>query len=319
MSIWIRNVRVALLSGLVMATGCAADSQEDPVLNAQRQALVDTDNGMRTINGLSSINGLRTLNGLTTKNGLRTLNGLLSINGLRTLNGLKTINGLSVDCTGLTAGVDCTGEPDGLLSAATGLMASDEGIMTAKYLVRCALATSQSIRIRDYTGGLVSLAGESGIAPEWQDGQCSTACEEKISSCLMALTNGAGNHVKVELSQNSSAVGGGHTYPYQEAAFYGNVFASPPKAYYCVGKDFTGLLGGDLGSAQQRACSGYSLLGASCPYVKAGNCSGALFTPGMCSFSNSAADSCKTGGGLFSSGTTWSYPMTTYRLTKGAT
>jgi hypothetical protein len=308
-----------MLSGLAMATGCAAESLEDPELNAQRQQLVDSTNGMRTINGLSTINGLRTLNGLSVRNGLRTLNGLTSINGLRTLNGLKTINGLSVDCTGKTLGVDCTGEPDGLLSAATGLLSSDLGLITAKYLVRCALPASESLRVVDYTGGLISLVGESGVAPEWADGQCSTACEEKISSCLMALTNGAGNHVQVELSQNDSAIGGGHSYPYQEAAFYGNVFSSPPKAFFCVGKDFTGFLGTDLGSAQQRACSGYSLLGASCPYVKAGNCSGVLLTPGMCSFSNSSADSCKSGGGLFSSSTTWNYPMTTYRLTKGAT
>ncbi|MFM2417684.1 MAG: hypothetical protein RL385_2407, partial [Pseudomonadota bacterium] len=148
----------ALIIAASMGVGCAAAPvTEDAELNAERQEFVASINGMKTINGLTTKNGLKTVNGLTTKNGLKTINGLMTINGLKTMNGLATINGLSVDCADRTAGVDCTGTPDGLLSADTGLMSSDDGIITAKYLVRCALPKGQSLRIQDYTGGLVTL------------------------------------------------------------------------------------------------------------------------------------------------------------------
>jgi len=302
---------------LSLAYGCAnSDETEDTALSAERQAYVDTVNGLRTINGLTSVNGLRTINGLRTNNGLRTINGLTTINGLRTMNGLKTMNGLSVDCLGKTLGVDCTGEPDGILSAATGMMSSDDGIATAKYMVRCALPASQGVRIKDYTGGLVTLTGELGFTPEWAEGQCDTTCQEQISACLMAFTNGTGEHIAIEMSAEDSAVGGSHTYRYQEAAFYGNVFNDNPQAYYCAGADFAGfsLVGLiTLGNLEQRACSGYS----NCPYKNAGACNySGLDLLGLnsrkCNFSNSAATLCAGSG----TSKTWTNPVTTYRLTK---
>src|SRR4051812_11415056 len=136
MSTWKQKLALTALTSLPMMVGCAAAEEDDPELNAQREAAVASINGLRTINGLTTSNGLRTINGLSTKNGLRTINGLTTVNGLRTMNGLRTVNGLDVDCTSKTAGDDCTGQPDGLLSASTGMMSDDDGIMTAKYLVR---------------------------------------------------------------------------------------------------------------------------------------------------------------------------------------
>jgi len=322
MGLWSRNTALAALTGLIFSAGCAAGSEEDPVLNSSRQSIVDSINGLRTINGLTTINGLRTINGLTTINGLKTINGLTTINGLRTINGLKTINGLSVDCTGLTAGVDCTGEPDGLMSASTGLMSTDDGIITAKYLVRCALPNTASLRIKDYTGGLVSLAGEAGLAPEWADGQCSTACEEKVSACLMALTNGHVDHVAVELSAPFT-LGSGHSsaYKYQEAVFYGNVFSSPPKGNFSVGSDYAGLnlLGLSIGVVDDRLCSSWDQQTNQCPYSHVGDANFQLLDPlgltsNKCTMSGGSATKCRD-----KSGTTWNYPITTYRLDKGAT
>jgi hypothetical protein len=271
---------------------------------------------------LTTVNGLKSVNGLKATNGLTTINGFKSMNGLKTMNGLKSTNGLSVDCTGKTAGVSCTGEPDGLMSNDTGLMASDAGIMTAKYVVRCALPGSTSIRVKDYKGALITLTGEIGFAPEWADGQCSTTCEEKVSACLMSLTNSSGNHIDVELSAPFT-VGTGHDYPYQEAAFYGNVFSSPPQASFAIGKDYAGfnIAGINLGAVANRLCAAVTnLLGANaCPYIPAGNMNFSITDPlglttNKCSSSDGAATKCKD-----KSGKTWNYPITTYRKDKGAT
>lgn len=314
----LRNLSHGLAAlALSLGAGCApVDGEEDVELNEIRQEAVAAINGLRTINGLRSFNGLRTLNGLSTRNGLRTLNGLTTMNGLRTFNGFRTYNGLDVDCTGKTAGVTCTGEPDGLLSRATGLMSTYEGLATAKYLVRCALPAGDSIRIKDYTGGLVSLSGELGLTPGWKDGQCDRVCEEKITACLMALTNGAGENIRVELAAQYT-LGTGHTFRYQEAAFYGNVFTDPPKAFYCVGDDYY-YYGRQL---ETRACQAYNEKYGSCPYVKAGVC-GSEFTytndEKRCSFGyySDTAKTCKEASSWLNSGKTWYYPITTFRETR---
>jgi len=322
-----KSITTKLALSLALTTAaCAQDmngvGEEDAELNADRQAYVDSINGLKVVNGLSTHNGLKVVNGLTTINGLKVVNGLTTINGLKTFNGLPTRNGLAIDCNGKTLGVDCSGDPDGLLSAATGMMASDGGIATAKYLVRCAMPASDSIRIKDYTGALVTLTGELGLTPTWSTGQCDAACQEQISSCLMAFTNGSGQHVAIEMSSQNAAIGSGHSYPYQEAAFYGNLFLDTPKAYYCAGSDFAGLtvLGISLLAIDQRACSGYTALfgNSGCPYVNAGACNPQLLdllqtSSNKCSFSGGAATKCAPSG---STSKTWLNPMTTYRLDK---
>jgi hypothetical protein len=325
-----------LLFGLVGVSACAAESvgvgEEDVALNAQQQELV-TRNGLRVVNGLRTTNGLISANGLRTTNGLRVVNGLRSINGLRTINGLRVVNGLDVDCTGKTAGVDCIGEPDGLLSDATGLMSSPEGETTASYLVRCALARADSLRIKDYSGALVVLEGELGLTPEWKDGQCEGPCQEKISACLMALTNGDGVHEDVELAAPFT-LGSAHSFPYQEAAFYGNLFTDPPRAYYCVGRDYA-KSGLQVTLLEERSCEGYNEKDGKCPYQRVGFCDNAfslslsdntLTGDNKCSFTGPSrskrdvATSCKDSSGgalsLLSRGKSWSYPITTFRKVK---
>lgn len=316
---------LALTLGFASATlGCAdaaVGSEDDPELNAIRQEAVASINGLLSVNGLTSVNGLISVNGLTSVNGLRTVNGLISVNGLTSVNGLISVNGLSVDCTGKTAGVSCTGEPDGLLNSTNGLMHSDAGIMTAKYLMRCALPKTDSLRIKDYTGGLVVLSGELGLAPTWKSGTCDSTCQEKISACLMAFTNGDGAHVDIELAAGYT-LGTSHTYPYQEGSFYGNLFQNNPKAYYCIGKDYA-ISGVSMKMLETRACTGYNAQSGSCPYIKAGYCENAvslniaddtILGDSKCSYGllSDTATKCKDNtGGLLPK--TWSYPVTTFR------
>jgi hypothetical protein len=155
------------------------------------------------------------------------------------------------------------------------MLSSDDGIATAKYMVRCALSAGESVNLVDYTGAVIHLNGELGMANEFKDGDCEGACQEKISACLMAFTNGYGNHVAIEMSAPFAPVGEGHSSSKskQEATFYGNIFADPPQAFFCVGKDADGLFGWSSGFSvgETRSCKGYS--STDCPYVKTGKCS----------------------------------------------
>jgi hypothetical protein len=55
---------------------------------------------------------------------------------------------------------------------------------------------------------------------------------------------------------DSSALGWGQSssYPNQEGSFFGNIFVSPPTAFYCNGKDFAvGVVPGRIGAGQAGA------------------------------------------------------------------
>jgi len=369
---------------------------------------LSTTNGLRTVNGITTVNGLRTVNGLTTTNGLRTVNGLTTTNGLRTVNGLVTVDGVtytraharklgltaaentdvtvscdagetitgiafasygtaggtspdftlgtchaanSVDvvsslCVGQSSctipatnatfgdpcsgtvktlkvapicsspgvvvneaaelpvdcgasgvpGKDCWGYSEGILNPITGMMASDQGITTAKYMIRCALPAGQSVNVVDYTGSVIHLSGELGLAPTWKDGQCDTVCQENISACMMALTNASGEHIPVELSSTKNALGGGKTYPYQEGAFFGNLFAEPPQAFFCKGTSQQNIAtmwyswADDMFTA--RMCTGYA--SGQCPYKGVGDCTAMPWSPQACTkASDGTYTSCK--------------------------
>jgi len=195
-------------------------------------------NGLTSRNGLISKNGLRILNGLSLKNGLTSVNGLLTMNGLATKNGFQTVDGKFVNCFG-KADSTCT-SPDGLLSRTTGLMQSSEGVITAEYLVRCALNSSDEIRIQKYDGTFASLKGQLGVAPEWRTGSCSTACEEKVSACMLAMLNQAGLHQSITMTAGwaGNPFGTSHTeYDVVEGSFFGNIFKSDAQAYVVSGID----------------------------------------------------------------------------------
>ncbi|MFT3922315.1 MAG: hypothetical protein QM778_07255 [Myxococcales bacterium] len=73
------------------------------------------------------------------------------------------------------------------------------GVDTAEYLVRCALPAYDAITIKDHTGGIITLHGELGLAPEWKATRCDSNCEEKVRACLMARANASGKQVQLEL------------------------------------------------------------------------------------------------------------------------
>ena len=123
------------------------------------------------------------------------------------------------------------------------------------YIVRCALPVGQSITM-NVGGQSVVYAGEIGIAPTWGKAACDTDCQEAVSACVLAHVNTSGQHIALWMDGPDSALGWGRStdYPYQEGSFFGNIFTSTPKAFYCNGKDFDqGVVPGRLGASQSGA------------------------------------------------------------------
>jgi hypothetical protein len=180
-----------------------------------------------------------------------------------------------------------------------------------KYTARCALRPDQELETPPGTDGKTLLfKGALGLAPEWREGKCDATCQEKVSSCLAALTNQTGDHVNLSLMSAapslSRAMGPSENdlvYPFQEGAFFGNVFAG--EAFVCRGRD------ADKGAQLKRFCA---------------------LTPGLCSGiatfadAGSCAESCRMSCTTLSDGSrrcaavscrdpkgrTWNHPITTY-------
>jgi len=224
-----------------------------------------------------------------------------------------------VDCgaTGVP-GKDCWGYSQGILNPQTGMLSSDAGIATATYLIRCALPASLSVNVVDYKGKVRHLKGELNLAPEWAEGECGIACQENVSACLMAFTNAAGVNVPLVLSSTKNALGGGTStgFSKQEGAFFGNLFDSPPKAFFCKGTGQQNIAtmwyayASDMFNA--RMCEGGSSTGTnSCPYVGAGDCTGMPWSPKACT---TASDGTMASCSVTVNGTklTYTRPITTY-------
>ena len=187
----------------------------------------DTGDNLVAVNGLSLINGLSLTNGLGNGNGLSLINGLSSTTGLASNNGLMT---------------------------------TTLGRITVSYLVRCALPLGQSITKKDQNGTSYTFPGLIGVAPNWANNACDTACQESVSACMMAHLNVAGVHVPIWLDSPVSAIGYGSSssYPNEEGTFFGNLFITGSNgrvpAYYCEGTGFAkGIVPGRLGATTSAA------------------------------------------------------------------
>jgi hypothetical protein len=176
---------------------------------------------------------------------------LASENGLKTINGMKIHNGLASLGNGISLSASLT-SPAGL-SSTSGLMTTADGRTTVNYLVKCALPAGRTITKADQSGKLYTFAGQVGVAPEWEAGSCGGTCERWVSACMLAMVNTTGDHYPLWLVAQNPAISWGldPSYPFQEGSFFGDIFTSPPYAYYCGGRDFgISPVPGRIGSAQ---------------------------------------------------------------------
>src|SRR6266404_2007207 len=123
----------------------------------------DTQSSVSTgVVGSSTTGVSTTESDLDSTNGLNGLNGLNAVNGLNSANGLNSVNGLA---------------------AGAGLMTTDAGRKTVSYLVRCALATGDSLVKQDQNGAYYTFTGAIGLAPQYKTTGCNKDCAEELSAC----------------------------------------------------------------------------------------------------------------------------------------
>jgi len=264
---------------------------------------VESENGF-SANGFSA-NGF-SANGFSA-NGFP-INGF-TINGF-TSNGFS-LNGFTIDGIETTAG----------LSSTTGLMTTAGGREVIKYMVKVAYPAGASVTKRDQYGNSYTFEGALGVAPEMQYGSCDLACQERVSAAMLAHVNNSGLHVGIWLVGPDNGIGWGSSpnYPYQEGAYFGNLFAPNPKGNYCAGKDLaSGAAKGRLGSA-----FGTSNNILNCPYGTQWDSVSNQNVPLYCA--NGSNNYCMASGEGFSScqdnvpqtpyasGHAWTHTVTVYR------
>ena len=180
-----------------------------------------------------------------------------------------------------------------------------------KYTARCALRPDQELETPPGADGKTLLfKGALGLAPEWREGKCDSTCQEKVSSCLAALTNQTGDHVNISLM--SAAPSLVHTmsvsendlaYPFQEGAFFGNVFAG--EAFVCRGRD------ADKGAQLKRFCAlTPALCSGIATFADAGSC--AEHCQMSCTTLSDKSRRCAAVSCRDPKGRVWSHPITAY-------
>ncbi len=91
-------------------------------------------------------------------------------------------------------------------------MTNSGGRKTVSYLVKCALASNDTLVKADQNGINYTFAGGIGPLPRLEERRRRPAtpqCMESISACMMAHVNTAGVHVPLWLDSNDHAIGWG--------------------------------------------------------------------------------------------------------------
>jgi hypothetical protein len=208
----------------------------------------------------------------------------------------------------ITNGLPAASRSDGEMTA-TQLQS-----MLLKYAARCALREDQELEgPPDDKGRRPRFPGSLGIAPEWMNGTCDRDCQEKVSSCLIALSNRTGKHVQLSLLSSAPAMvktakslyasESDRAYPHQEGAFFGNVFSG--EAYACRGRDAAKAAQVKRFCATEpESCSGLA------EFSDAGRCEDVCEM--TCSRLSDGTQRCAAAACTDPQGHRWPFPITTY-------
>jgi hypothetical protein len=183
--------------------------------------------------------------------------------------------------------------------------------MLWKYTARCALPEGETLETPPGpTGKRLKFPGALGAAPEWNHGPCDRACQEKVSSCLIALTNRTGKHVVLSLLGADPALGKGFApneadrpFPHQEGVFFGNVFSN--EAYACQG------VGVAKAAQVKRFCALEPSTCSGLPdFTNVGRCQDACTLE--CSRLGDGSERCVASSCKDPKGRRWDHPITVY-------
>jgi len=248
-------------------------------------------NGIR-LNGIR-LNGIR-LNGIRLSNGIR-LNGVQLMNGVGADNGLTRVSGLDlangvqshpyIGTIDLRNDARLDGAPGPYFYASKNSVLAawidqdpDETRMFLRYMVECALPEGVSVRLK-YKGATSLLGtGYGNLGASLQAGQMSVDDQEKVSSCLLARMSTTGKHMEIDLLgpyRGFETPADPKRFNVREAAYYGNLFASPIEAYMWLpdraqARPCTG--DGDCGVLQPVGAIAGALYGAIRADAQAGEC-----------------------------------------------
>lgn len=123
----------------------------------------------------------------------------------------------------------------------SGLGISALGRDWLKYLVRCALPADSHVGV-PHDGTIDRLDGSFGLAPEWTHAALDESGKRWVSACVLGFVNALGEHVLVSMRGNhpnlraTVSESERRDFAFQEAAFYGDIFAEPPVAFVCRGR-----------------------------------------------------------------------------------
>jgi len=174
-------------------------------------------------------------------------------------------------------------------------------------MARCALPAGQSLTKQDQNGVSYTFPGVIGIAPEALNGTCDLDCQERISACMLAHVNNSGQHISIWMVGPDPGIGWASSplYPYQEGAYFGNIFAAPWQGYYCAGNDMaSGEVPGRLGSPL-----------ASNVYVDKYGAGGLCKQPSACTVTNNGYTNCTDPApqAPYAAGHKWTHVVTVWR------
>jgi hypothetical protein len=146
-----------------------------------------------------------------------------------------SMNALSMNALSMNALSMNALSMNGLELAGGELLESPEGRHLLKYVVRCALAAGTTLSA-EIDGQTYTFPGSLGIAPEWQSDTLSAGAQREISACLLAHVNLFGISVAISARQAGLPVSveEEERFSTYEGAFFGQLFADPPRMYACA-------------------------------------------------------------------------------------
>jgi hypothetical protein len=186
-----------------------------------------------------------------------------------------------------------------------------------RYLVECALPAGEEVQML-YRDQLTVLGyGVAGLGPGLQAGVMSQSEQEKVTACLLARSNAQGVVVGIDMFGPMSGFDqfddSDRSYPYVEAAFFGNLFGSSPQAHVCTASN--------VQCDELRACERTGTYSCDCGILDSNtqHCrSNSYYTDDVCSVDYTSdrqrgyyvrCSSRSSSSGYLH---TWSYPITTY-------